>query len=113
MRALIGSSGLVRRRVAPWNCVRRRGRREISIFGYAGNSGARSIQAMWRCDGVRSGSHRLLSIMETGMSDTQKTTQDVRRLTTDEIDAVAGAGIFDNTGCIRISPWLPMPPYNP
>ena len=47
------------------------------------------------------------------MSGTQKTTQDVRRLTTDEIDAVAGAGIFDNIGCIRISPWLPMPPYNP
>ena len=52
-------------------------------------------------------------IMETKMSDTQKTRQDVRRLTTDEIDAVAGAGIFDNTGCIRISTWLPMPPYNP
>ena len=47
------------------------------------------------------------------MSNTPKTEHEVRDLTNDEVDAVAGAGIFDNTGCIRINPWLPMPTYNP
>lgn len=47
------------------------------------------------------------------MSNTQKTEQEMRGLTSEEIDAVAGAGPFDNTGCIRINPWGPMPTYNP
>lgn len=47
------------------------------------------------------------------MSDTQNPQHDMRDLSRSEIDAVGGAGILANTGCIRISPSLPMPPYNP
>ena len=47
------------------------------------------------------------------MSDTKNIRQDVRDLTGPEIEAVSGGDIFTNTGCIRISPTLPMPTYNP
>lgn len=47
------------------------------------------------------------------MSESHKTEQDVRGLTTEEIDAVTGAGIFINTGCIIIGSSLPMPTCNP
>lgn len=37
----------------------------------------------------------------------------MRALSADEVNAVAGAGIFDNTGCILINRWAPLPKYNP
>jgi hypothetical protein len=47
------------------------------------------------------------------MSSIQNIEQDVRSLTTEEIDAVSGAGIIINTGCIIISSSQPIPTYNP
>ena len=80
--------------------------------------GTEAHSAFAQCGGavtVRSGSIAWAEhcIVETKMSNTSKTEHEVRDLTNDEVDAVVGAGIFDNTGCIRINPWLQMPTYNP
>lgn len=56
---------------------------------------------------------RTVRLREMSMSDRQHPQDGMRDLSRSEIYAVGGAGILANIGCIRISPTLPMPPYNP